>query len=57
VNRRPDRGEEYEEDEKARGCEELKVVEDNFAIAQTAIPRDGRVDAATAGNIINGIQT
>lgn len=44
-------------DEKARGCEELKVVEDNFTIAQTAMPRGGRVDAATAGNIMNGITT
>lgn len=42
-------------EDKAKGCEEVKVVEDNFAIAQTAMPRGGRVDAATAGNVMNGI--
>ncbi len=41
--------------DKAKGCAETKVIEDNFAIAQEAMPRGGRFDAATAGNIMNNI--
>ncbi|HEX4683012.1 MAG TPA: hypothetical protein VH277_09900, partial [Gemmatimonadaceae bacterium] len=41
--------------DKAKGCEELKVVEDNFAIAQAAMPRGGREDPQTAGTILQNI--
>ena len=42
-------------DDKAKGCEEVKIVEDNFAIVQTMMPKGGRVDPATAGNMLKQV--
>ncbi len=41
--------------DKAQACGEVKVVEDNFAIAQVAMPAGGKVDPTTAGQILQGI--
>jgi tetratricopeptide (TPR) repeat protein len=41
--------------EKAQACGEVKVVEDNFAIAQVAMPAGGKVDPPTAAQILQGI--
>jgi len=42
-------------DERAKGCAELKVVEDNFATTQMTMPAGGSVDKETAGTILNGV--
>jgi len=44
-------------DERAKGCEELKVVEDNFATTQMAMPAGGAVDKETAATILNNLNT
>jgi hypothetical protein len=44
-------------EDKAKACEELKVLEDNFAIASIAMPPGAVVDKATAGQIMGNINT
>jgi tetratricopeptide (TPR) repeat protein len=44
-------------DDKAKACEELKVVEDMFATASIAMPAGGVVDKAAAGQILTNINT
>ncbi|MGE5099025.1 MAG: tetratricopeptide repeat protein [Deltaproteobacteria bacterium] len=41
----------------AKACEELKVVEDNFATASMAMPAGGSVDKDAAGQILGNINT
>jgi len=41
----------------AKACEELKVVEDNFAIASVAVLAGGRVDPSAAKQILDNIGT
>src|SRR5262249_24952064 len=43
--------------EKAQGCDEVKVAEDNFATAQIAIPAGAGFDMNAAGQLMQGIQT
>lgn len=38
---------------KSKSCAEVGVVEDMFAITQATLPRGGKVDPATAGQIMN----
>jgi tetratricopeptide (TPR) repeat protein len=44
-------------EDKAKACEELKAVEDNFAIASIAMPPGGVVDKAAAAQILGNINT
>ena len=39
----------------AQACAEAKVVEDQFATVQIAMPKGGSVDAATAGTILQNV--
>jgi tetratricopeptide (TPR) repeat protein len=43
--------------DRAKACAELKVVEDDFAIASIAMPSGGRVDPAAAKQVLDGIGT
>jgi hypothetical protein len=40
-----------------KACEEIKVIEDNMAIAQVNVPAGGRYDPKTAGEIMGNIAT
>lgn len=44
-------------EERAKGCEELKVADDMFALAQVQMPKGGRVAPEAAANIMTGINT
>jgi hypothetical protein len=44
-------------EDRAKACEELKVVEDDFAIASIAMPPGGVVDKAAAAQILGYINT
>jgi tetratricopeptide (TPR) repeat protein len=44
-------------EDRAKACEELKVVEANFAIASIAMPAGGKVDPAAAKQILDNIST
>jgi tetratricopeptide (TPR) repeat protein len=44
-------------EDRAKACEELKVVEGNFAIASIAMPAGGKVDPAAAKQILDNIST
>ncbi|HXT18279.1 MAG TPA: hypothetical protein VN706_21790 [Gemmatimonadaceae bacterium] len=41
--------------EKATTCSEIKVAEDNLAIAQEALPKGGRADPQTAGQLLQSL--
>jgi tetratricopeptide (TPR) repeat protein len=41
--------------EKATTCAEIKVAEDNLAIAQEALPRGGKADPQTAGQLLQSL--
>jgi len=44
-------------EDKAKACEELKVADDMFTIAQQMVPKGGKADATTAGQIMQGLTT
>jgi tetratricopeptide (TPR) repeat protein len=45
------------QEDRAKACAELKVVEDDFALASIVMPAGGRVDPGAAKQILDGIGT